>query len=99
MGTLGERNSAAAGINPEGEAFGNAEIPTVNPNNSPFLEFRAFLCRKGLMTDLGTVGGNDSQATGIDSEHRVVGSSQTGEPDPVFGRQQRTGRCQFVKSV
>jgi probable HAF family extracellular repeat protein len=33
------------------------------------------------------VGGNDSQATGIDSEHRVVGSAQTGEADPFFGQQ------------
>ena len=89
LGTLGGRNSGAgmAGINPEGQVVGFAETETVDSNNPPFLESRAFLWQKGVMTDLGTLGGNDSTANAIDSQHRVVGDSLTGEADPFFGQQ------------
>jgi len=89
LGTLGGRNSGAgmAGINPEGQVVGFAETETVDSNNPPFLESRAFLWQKGVMTDLGTLGGNDSTANAIDSQHRVVGDALTGEPDPFFGQQ------------
>jgi len=76
-----------AGINPEGQVVGFAETETVDSNNPPFLESRAFLWQKGVMTDLGTLGGNDSTANAIDSQHRVVGDALTGEPDPFFGQQ------------
>jgi len=89
LGTLGGRNSGAglAGVNLEGQVVGSAQTPTVDPNNPPFLESRAFLWEKGVMSDLGTLGGNDSSANAIGSEHRVVGGAQTGEPDPFFGQQ------------
>jgi len=49
LGTLGGRNSGAgmAGINPEGQVVGFAETETVDSNNPPFLESRAFLWQKG----------------------------------------------------
>ena len=89
LGALGGRNSGAGlgGINPEGEVVGAAETPTVDPNNPPFPESRAFLWQRGVMTDLGTVGGNDSGANAINSQHQVVGGAQTGQPDPFFGQQ------------
>ena len=91
LGTLGGRNSGAglAGVNPEGQVVGFSEIDTVDPNNPLFLEVRAFLWKKGVMTDLGTLGGNDSCtfSCAINSEHRVVGDAQTGQPDPFFGQQ------------
>jgi len=87
LGTLGGRNSGASAVNPNGQVVGFAEIPTIDPNFPPFLEYRAFLWEKGVMTDLGTVGGNDSGANAIDSELRVVGGAQTGQPDPFFGQQ------------
>ncbi|PYV65032.1 MAG: hypothetical protein DMG97_33275 [Acidobacteria bacterium] len=36
-----------AGINPEGQVVGFAETETVDSNNPPFLESRAFLWQKG----------------------------------------------------
>ncbi len=66
---------------------GFAEASTVDPNNPPFLESRAFLWEEGLMTDLGTLGGNDSTPTSIGGEDKVVGGAQTGQPDPFFGQQ------------
>jgi probable HAF family extracellular repeat protein len=89
LGTLGGRKSEAGlgGVNPEGQVVGDAETPTVDPNNPPFLESSAFLWQEGVMIGLGTLGGNGSFATAIDSEQRVVGGAQTGEPDPFFGQQ------------
>jgi probable HAF family extracellular repeat protein len=89
LGTLGGRNSGAgmAGVNPEGQVVGFAETEIVDSNNPPFQESHAFLWQKGVMSDLGTLGGNDSTANAIDSQHRVVGDSLTGEADPFFGQQ------------
>jgi len=87
LGTLGGRNSGANSINREGQAVGFTETSTVDPNNPPFLESRSFRWEEGLMTDLGTLGGNDSFPTSIAGEGRVVGGAQTGQPDPFFGQQ------------
>ena len=89
LGTLGGLNSEAGlgGINLKGEVVGDAQTQTVDPNNAPFLESHAFLFRKGVMTDLGTLGGIYSFASAIDREHRVVGGAQTVETDPSSGQQ------------
>ena len=84
LGTLGGHDSAAGlgGINREGEVVGDSQTATVDPNNPPFLEDHAFLWRKGLMTDLGTLGGTYSFATAVDGDRRVVGGAQIFDPDP-----------------
>jgi probable HAF family extracellular repeat protein len=87
LGTLGGRNSGATGINRAGQVVGFTETSTVDPNSPPFLESRAFLWEEGLMTDLGTLGGNDSSSNSIGDEEKVVGGAQTGVPDPFFGQQ------------
>ena len=89
LGTLGGQNSEAllGGINSKGQVVGRAQIPTVDPNNFPFLAFHAFLWKKRAMHDLETLGGITSFAQAIDSEQRVVGGAQTDVPDPVLGQQ------------
>jgi len=39
------------------------------------------------MRDLGTLGGIDSFATAVNTNHTVIGGAQTGEPGPFFGQQ------------
>jgi probable HAF family extracellular repeat protein len=71
--------SKACAINSKLEVVG-ASWPTA-PDLGPFLSFipgtRAFYWAKGVMYDLGTLGGDFSVATGINDESTVVGWSQT----------------------
>jgi probable HAF family extracellular repeat protein len=80
LGTLGGTFSAAGGINNMGSVVGSA---TLTGDTS----LHAFLWRKGLMTDLGTLGGSDtlpySVAVNVNDSDEVVGFSETATPDPL----------------
>jgi probable HAF family extracellular repeat protein len=86
LGTLGGNESAAAAINNRGEVVGQ----TLNAIPDPFSFFglfivgssngtqtRAFLWQKGVMHDLGTLGGPDALATSITERGQVTGFSYT----------------------
>jgi len=71
-------------INNSHQAAGTADLPRVDPNNVPFAISHAFLWRKGLIRDLGTLhDGNNSDANAINDKGQVVGVSETTpSPDP-----------------
>jgi len=78
LGTLGGGSSGpgviiesiAYGINPAGQVVGWS-------NTAEGRSSHAFLWEKGVMTDLGTLGGNSSEARAINPSGQVVGFSQT----------------------
>jgi probable HAF family extracellular repeat protein len=80
LGTLGGTFSQAGSINNKRSVVG---VATLTGDTS----LHAFLWRKGLMTDLGTLGGSDtlpvSAASGINDSDEIVGLSETAAPDPL----------------
>jgi len=71
LGTLGGTSSVASSINDRGQVVGYSQTASG--------ELHAFLWGKGTMTDLGTLGGNFSEAAAIINDRgQVVGSSGTG---------------------
>jgi probable HAF family extracellular repeat protein len=73
LGTLGgsPAYAFAAAINSAGQVVG--------ASRSPSGETHAFLWSKGVMTDLGTLGGDNSQGLGVNDRGQVVGFSVTAE--------------------
>ena len=82
LGTLGGAHSSALGLNDARQVVGWSEIPgCVTPNG--FVCRRAFLWEDGVMTDLGTLPGDEeSQARAINASGLIVGTS---EADVIFG--------------
>src|SRR5215471_1721797 len=77
LGTLGGTFSLAGGINNRGSVTGNSTLPGDTA-------VHAFLWQKGVMTDLGTLGGPNSFASFPPSESdKVGGASETSTPDPL----------------
>ncbi len=91
LGTLGGANSLAYNPNSRGEVAGAAETSNIDPLGEDFCGFgtqsicRAFFWHKGMMHDLGTLGGNNSLAIGINSSPQVVGWAETRAVDPNTG--------------
>ncbi|GAA5529062.1 HAF repeat-containing protein [Herpetosiphon gulosus] len=69
LGTLGGHDSYPSDINDFGRIAGTAE--------TEFSEIRAFVWRRGTLTDLGTLGGDQSYGYGINDTGYVVGESST----------------------
>lgn len=73
LGTLGGDSGIAFWINDAGEVVGQADLP-----GSGTQAHDAFLWRRGVMTDLGTVGSDPcSRALSINSQGQIVGASTT----------------------
>ncbi len=80
LGTLGGTFSQAFGVNDKGWVVGFA-------TTERDLSVHAFLWRRGVMTDLGTLGGSDplpySVAGSINNRGEIVGLSETSIADPL----------------
>jgi probable HAF family extracellular repeat protein len=81
LGTLGGAYSIATGINDKEEVVGWSTITPVDPDYPDFSfsydDLHAFIWKDGVITDLGTLGGSASGATGINDKGEVVGWSDT----------------------
>jgi probable HAF family extracellular repeat protein len=76
-------NSVANDVNNHGQVVGWSNTGAFDPiTASP--EIRAFAWQDGAMTDLGTLGGNNSIAGGINDKHQVVGVTEIPTVDPTF---------------
>jgi probable HAF family extracellular repeat protein len=78
VGTLGTgRDSSGAGVNGLGHVVGESRT-------APTALFHAFISRDGVLTDLGTLGGIQSNALGVNGSDQVVGDADIFNP---FGEQ------------
>jgi probable HAF family extracellular repeat protein len=69
------------GVNDRGEIVGASENGQVDPLMSVNQQ-RAVLWKDGMITDLGSLGGNQNQALSINNRGQIVGLSQNTIPDP-----------------
>jgi probable HAF family extracellular repeat protein len=88
LGTLGGPDSQSfTGLNESGAVPGVAELASPDPNGEDFcgigthLTCLGFLWRGGVMTPLGTFGGNNSGAAMVNDLGVVAGYAETAVPD------------------
>jgi len=91
---LGGLNSVAFGANERGQAVGEAETSTPDPNGEDFCGFHAlgispfhntcppFLWENGVMTPLPTLGGNNGVANQINNRGEAAGGAENTTRDP-----------------
>lgn len=78
LGTLGGLSSSAGGINDADSVAGYSFIPVVSHSFvSGIVWLHAFLYSSGRMSDLGTLGGPNSTAVGINAIEQMTGNSFT----------------------
>ena len=89
LGTLGGPNSQSfAGLNNATQVPGSSDTSTSDPNGEDFCGFGtnliclAFVWQNGAMAPLPTLGGNNSQAVGVNDHGQVAGYAETGKADP-----------------
>ena len=76
LGTLGGTFSLAYSINDRGQVDGFSTLPGDNVEHS-------FLFKNGIMSDLGTLGGPNSESfANLNNVPQVAGSAETSIPDP-----------------
>ncbi|HEY6620742.1 MAG TPA: hypothetical protein VIY68_14450 [Steroidobacteraceae bacterium] len=91
LGTLGGANSwdnpFGGEINDRGEAVGYSELAVLDPNGEDICGFgthhecRAFIYRKGHMSALPTLGGNNAQASAMNNRGQITGFAEDGTVD------------------
>jgi probable HAF family extracellular repeat protein len=106
IGTFGGPNSDSSfGPSERGQVAGSAEYATRDPlkedycANGTFLTCRAYLWQNGVKTDLGTLGGNNSYANGINNLGQVAGSAEISTPDPTCPRHFVSGPLRVSPAV
>ena len=87
LGTLGGNQSLAGAINERGQVIGVAANTTPDAYSlfGWATETRGFIWEKGVMQDLGTLGGADTSLSGINESGQVAGVSYVNSnppPDP-----------------
>jgi probable HAF family extracellular repeat protein len=82
LGVLPGASSAAFWINSNGLIVGNSENGKTDPLIPGFPEIRAVLWERGEITDLGTLGGNQSFAEAVNDRGQVTGAALNAIPDP-----------------
>jgi len=95
LGTLGGNHSIAIGLNNGGDVIGFSVNTIPDPFSLLYLlgggftngtQTRGFLWHKGHMQDLGTLGGPDTQAFGLNERGQAIGISYINStPNPVTG--------------